>query len=81
MIEDDPGVAPPQGLCTVWRDDLNARFTVLVDTAQDSLDDHFGQAVATLPLHFIVDSDGVIRLRKVGELPTNIKDLVQGWIP
>ncbi|PIE17197.1 MAG: hypothetical protein CSA66_06490 [Proteobacteria bacterium] len=81
LIEDDPGVPPETALCGAWRDGLNARYTVLVDTAQASLPQHFGDAVATLPLHFIVTRDGTIRLRKLGELPTNIAQLVQDWIP
>ncbi len=81
LIEDDPGVKPPQSLCAVWRDGLSARFTVLVDPDQQSLSDHFGEGVGSLPLHFIVTRDGTIRLRKLGALPDNIKQLVQDWIP
>ena len=30
LIEDQPGDPPPVSLCAAWRDDLNARYTVLV---------------------------------------------------
>ena len=81
LIEDDPGVAPPQSLCGVWKTDLGARYDVFVDVDQEGLDPHFGGAVATLPLHFIITRDGTIRLRKLGALPDNIAQLVQDWLP
>ena len=81
LIEDDPGVAPPQSLCGVWKTDLGARFDVFVDVDQESLAPHFGGAIATLPLHFIISRDGTIRLRKLGALPDGLATLVQDWIP
>lgn len=81
LIEADPGDPPPQSLCAVWRDELGARFDVYVDVAQESLAPHFGGAVATLPLHYIVTGDGTVRLRKLGALPTDIQQLVRDWLP
>ncbi len=81
LIEADPGVAPSETLCAAWRDELGARFTVLVDTDQNSLADHFGEGIGQLPLHFIVTRDKTIRLRKLGSLPTNIQQLVRDWLP
>jgi len=81
LIEDQPGFAPPLSLCSAWKTELNARFDVLVDTEQLSLPDHFAGGIQTLPLHFIVTRDGVIRLRKLGDLPTNIQQLVRDWLP
>ncbi|MCA9518178.1 MAG: TlpA family protein disulfide reductase [Myxococcales bacterium] len=81
LIEDQPGDPPPVSLCAAWRDDLNARYTVLVDPPQVTLPQHFGTAVQTLPLHFIVTRDGTIRFRKLGELPADIADRVADWLP
>jgi len=81
LIEDGPGAAPPQSLCGAWKNDLGARYDVFVDVDQVSLDPHFGGAIATLPLHYIVSSDGTIRLRKLGALPDDIAQLVTDWIP
>ncbi len=81
LIEGQPGVAPAQSLCEAWRDELDARFTVLVDVDQTHLADFFGGAVATLPLHYVVTRDGTVRYRKLGELPADIADIVAGWLP
>jgi len=81
LIENQPDEAPPQSLCADWRDDLEARYTVLVDTRQENLAPFFGGAVGTLPLHLIVTRDGVVRLKKLGAIPTDIKALVEGWLP
>jgi hypothetical protein len=81
LIEGQPGVAPAQSLCEAWRDELEARFTVLVDVDQTHLVDFFGGAVATLPLHFVVTRDGQVRYRKLGELPADIDAIVAGWLP
>lgn len=81
LIEDQPGEAPPVSLCAAWRDQLRARYLVLVDPAQVTLPQHFGTAIQTLPLHFIVTRDGTIRYRKLGELPADIGDRVADWLP
>jgi hypothetical protein len=81
LIEGQPGQPPPQSLCSAWATDLAARFPVLVDVQQLHLPDFFGGAIATLPLHYIVTRDGVVRFRKLGALPTDIKALVEGWLP
>ena len=81
LVEDDPGLAPPQSLCAAWHDDLSARYDVFVDVDQESLEPHFGGAIANLPLHYIVTKDGTIRLRKLGALPDDIKQLVSDWLP
>lgn len=81
LIEGQPGQVPPVSLCSAWATELNARFTVLVDPDQAHLDGFFGGAIATLPLHLIVTRDGVIRFRKLGALPDDIKSLVSGWLP
>lgn len=81
LIEGQPGQQPPQSLCSAWANDLAARFPVLVDVDQLHLPDFFGGAIATLPLHYIVTGDGVVRFRKLGALPTDIKALVEGWLP
>lgn len=81
LIENQPDEAPPQSLCADWRDDLQARYAVLVDTRQENLAPFFGGAVGTLPLHLIVTGDGVVRLKKLGAIPTDIQALVEGWLP
>jgi cytochrome c biogenesis protein CcmG/thiol:disulfide interchange protein DsbE len=81
LIEGQPGEAPAESLCAAWQDELEARFTVLVDVDQTHLADFFGGAVATLPLHFVVTRDGTIRYRKLGELPGDIDAIVRGWLP
>jgi len=81
LIENQPDEAPPQSLCAAWRDDLDARFAVLVDTRQEHLAPLFGTAVGTLPLHLVVTGDGVVRYKKLGAIPTDIKAVVEGWLP
>ncbi|MFT7578447.1 MAG: peroxiredoxin [Myxococcota bacterium] len=81
LVENDPDEAPPLSLCSAWRDDLGARFDVLIDVDQNSVPQHFGTAIETLPLHFIVTRDGKIRLRKLGALPEDIKSRVEDWLP
>jgi thiol-disulfide isomerase/thioredoxin len=81
LLEGQPGVAPAQSLCSAWESELEARFTVLVDVEQQHLAPFFGGAVATLPLHFIATRDGLIRYRKLGELPTDIDAILAGWLP
>jgi len=81
LIEAQPGQQPPLSLCSAWATELNARFAILVDTEQVHLPDFFGPAVATLPLHLIASQDGVIRYMKLGDLPSDIKGLVKGWLP
>jgi len=81
LIENHPGQPPTQALCADWTTDLEARYTVLADVQQAHLPKFFGGAVATLPLHLIATKDGVIRYKKLGALPTDIKGLVEGWLP
>jgi len=81
LIENQPDEPPPQALCAAWRDDLSARYVVLVDTAQENLAPFFGSAVGTLPLHLVVTRDGIVRYKKLGAIPTDIKALVEGWLP
>lgn len=81
LIENQPGQSPTQALCDAWATDLEARYTVLVDVNQAHLPKFFGGAVATLPLHLIATKDGLIRFKKLGALPTDIKSLVEGWLP
>lgn len=81
LIEGQPGEAPPQSLCAAWENDLSTAYSVFVDPEQNSLEAHFGGAIANLPVHYIVTRDGTIRYRKVGALPDNIKQLVSDWIP
>lgn len=81
LIEDDPGLPPTQALCGSWKTDLDAHYDVFVDVDQASLAAHFGGAITDLPLHYIVSGDGTVRLRKLGALPDNIKQLVSDWIP
>jgi hypothetical protein len=81
LVEADPGVAPPAALCAAWKNDLGARYEVFVDTAQNHLGPVFGGSASTLPLHIITTKDGVIRLRKSGAIPDDIKAVVEGWLP
>jgi len=81
LIENQPDEPPPASLCAAWKDDLQARFTVLVDTRQEHLAPFFGTAVGTLPLHLVVTRDGIIRLSKLGPIPSDIKAVVEGWLP
>jgi hypothetical protein len=81
LIEAQPGQMPPQSLCSAWATELAARNTVLVDVDQSHLADFFGTAIATLPLHLITTRDGIIRYKKLGDLPSDIKTLVEGWLP
>ena len=64
-----------------WRDDLQARFVVVVDTRQEHLAPFFGTAVGTLPLHLVVTRDGIVRYKKLGAIPTDVKAVVEGWLP
>lgn len=81
LIENQPEEPPPQSLCAAWRDDLQARFTVLIDTRQEHLQPMFGGAVGTLPLHLVVTRDGIVRFKKLGALPADIQAVVAGWLP
>ena len=81
LVEAQPEEAPPQSLCAAWRDDLEARYTVLVDTRQAHLEPFFGGAVGTLPLHLIVTKDGTIVMKKLGPIPEDIHAQVEGWLP
>lgn len=81
LVENQPDEPPPASLCAAWQGDLGARYTVLVDTRQEHLEPLFGGAVGTLPLHLVVTRDGVIRYRKLGAIPTDVKALVEGWLP
>jgi cytochrome c biogenesis protein CcmG/thiol:disulfide interchange protein DsbE len=81
LVEGQPGEAPAASLCEAWASELEARFTVLVDVEQQHLAPFFGGAVATLPLHLVVTRDGVIRYRKLGELPADIDAILAGWLP
>jgi|GEM_PF-1245112 len=81
LVENQPDEPPPQSLCAAWRDDLQARYVVMVDTRQEHLAPLFGSAVGTLPLHLVVTRDGVVRYKKLGALPTDVKALVEGWLP
>ena len=74
LVENQPGDPPPQSLCTEWKDELEARFTVLNDPGQATVPQHFGGAVAQLPLHYIVTRDKTIRMRKLGALPERHQD-------
>jgi thiol-disulfide isomerase/thioredoxin len=80
LVENDPGDPPPRTLCAAWRDDLEARFEVVIDPEQKTLPQHFGTAIDTLPLHYIVTRDQTVRLRRLGELPPDIKARVEAWI-
>lgn len=81
LIENNGGEPPPLSLCSGWKNDLSARYTVLVDTRQESLEPFFGKAIGTLPLHLVVTKDGVIRFAKLGEIPDDIQQIVSGWLP
>lgn len=81
LVENQPDQAPPQALCAAWRDDLSARFAVWVDVEQVHLEPFFGGAIATLPLHLVVTGDGTIRMKKLGAIPTDIKAVVEAWLP
>lgn len=81
LVENQPDEAPPQSLCAAWRDDLQARFVVMVDTRQEHLAPLFGTAVGTLPLHLVVTRDGIVRYKKLGAIPTDVKAVVEGWLP
>lgn len=81
LVENLPDEPPPASLCAAWRDDLEARYAVLVDTRQEHLEPLFGGTVGTLPLHLVVTGDGVVRYRKLGAIPTDVKALVEGWLP
>jgi hypothetical protein len=41
----------------------------------------FGGAVGTLPLHLVVTGDGLVRYKKLGALPADVRALVEGWLP
>jgi hypothetical protein len=81
LIENQPDEPPPQSLCADWRDALQARFAVLIDTRQEHLEPMFGGAVGTLPLHLVVTGDGLVRYKKLGALPADVRALVEGWLP
>lgn len=81
LVENLPDEPPPASLCAAWRDDLEARFAVLVDTRQEHLEPLFGGTIGTLPLHLVVTGDGIVRYRKLGAIPTDVKALVEGWLP
>lgn len=81
LVENQPDQPPPQSLCAAWRDDLSARYTVWVDTEQVHLEPFFGGAIGTLPLHLVVTGNGVIRMKKLGAIPTDIRAIVEGWLP
>lgn len=81
LIEGQPDTAPAGSLCADWRDTLGARFMVLVDTRQENLAPFFGGGINTLPLQLVVTKDGLIRYHKLGALPTDIKAIVEGWLP
>jgi thiol-disulfide isomerase/thioredoxin len=81
LIESQPEQAPPVSLCADWRDTLGARFVVLVDSRQEHLAPFFGGGIGTLPLHLIVTGDGVVRYKRLGALPSDIKATVEGWLP
>lgn len=80
LIENGGGEAPPLSLCAGWKSDLDARYTVLVDTRQEHLAPFFGAAIGTLPLHLVVTQDGLIRYRKLGAIPDDIAAIVTGWL-
>lgn len=81
LVESNAGSPPGQGLCAAWKRDLSARYDVFVDTRQEHLQPVFGGAIATLPLHVVVTSDAVVRLFKPGAIPSDIKSIVEGWLP
>ncbi len=80
LIESDPGEAPPQALCGAWRDELGARFDIVVDVEQVTLEPFFGTGVSTLPLHLVVTRDGQIRHRNLGDIPANLTTLISDWL-
>ena len=81
LVENQPGEPPKPGLCAAWRDDLEAKFQVLIDLRQENVEPLFGGTVSILPLHLVVTRDGIIRYHKLGYLPTDIAELIEGWIP
>ena len=81
LIEQQPDEAPSAGLCQSWTDFVDAQFDVMSDVRRENLAPFFGTAVSTLPLHLVVTKDGVVRYKKLGALPVDVKDVVEGWLP
>ena len=82
LMENDPGVAPTEGLCAGWREDLDADYDIFIDKDGVLLDAFFaGGPIKQLPVHLIVDGYGGIRWEFGGNLPTDIADRVTLWLP
>ena len=81
LLENQPNQAPPVSLCADWRDQLQAKFEVLVDTSQTMVAQHFNGAVGTLPRHMIVTKDGVVRVDIIGAIPSDLATQMRDWLP
>jgi len=82
LVEQQPGEPPAANLCASWRDELHAKYDVLVDFDQVHLAPFFGATEAgTLPVHLIVTRDGTIRSKIVGALPDDIQERIEAFLP
>lgn len=77
----NPGEAPPQALCAQWRDSLQAKYTILIDPAQNSVAALFPGGVGTLPRHQIVTKDSSVRFDKLGDIPDDMAQRLTDWLP